>query len=301
MSLPVAEFLTYLETQRDASAHTLRAYGVDLTELSDFLEGKGLDWQRLRADDVRRFFHSLHGRVGAATLARKRAAIRSLFRWAISKGRVSADPTLGVRTPRPGKRAPEILETEAVVRLAEAGEEGSAPVLVARNTALIELLYAAGLRVSESVGLDLGDVDLGQALAHVRQGKGRKDRIVPFGEVATAALRTYLALRPSLAPAATEHAVFLNRFGRRLSSRMVHAMLARRELTAGTVGVHPHVLRHSAATHLLDGGAELRHIQEFLGHSRLQTTQRYTQVSLEKLMRTYDAAHPRAKSEGRPE
>jgi integrase/recombinase XerC len=291
--LPIDDFIEYLTTQRDASPHTLRAYGADLTELSAFLTSRGARWTALKRDDIRRWLHTLHGHVGAATLGRKMASLRSFFRWAIAKGLVTADPSDGVRTPRPSKRTPDVLETSMIARLVAVEEPGRQAALTARDKALIEVLYAGGLRVAESVGLDVADVDLSQRLLRVR-GKGKKERIVPFGEPAEQALRAYLVHRPELAPLPDERAMFLNRFGKRLSTRAVHALLDRRELMTGAYGVHPHALRHSAATHLLDGGAELRHIQEFLGHSKLQTTQRYTQVSLDKLMRTYDAAHPRA-------
>ncbi len=295
--LPVDDYLHYLETQRDASPHTLRAYGRDLGELREFFGAQGVAWATARPDHLKRYLHTLHGKVGATTLARKLAAFRSFYRWALTRHLVTKSPCDGVRSPKAPKRAPEVLEPEAVVRLIEA-EEPRTREYVARNAALVEVMYGGGLRVSEVVGLDLTDVDLRERLVRVRMGKGRKDRIVPMGQPAIDAVAAWVSLRPELRPLPAEPALFLNRYGRRLSARSVGRMLDDRQLRAGVFGVHPHVLRHSAATHLLDGGAELRHIQEYLGHARLQTTQRYTQVSIEKLMRTYDAAHPRAGGHG---
>jgi integrase/recombinase XerC len=170
-------------------------------------------------------------------------------------------------------------------------------VLERRNLALLEVMYGGGLRVSELVGINLLDVDYEAGMIRIR-GKGKKERIVPVGEPAMAALNRYLVHRADLQPAEGERALFLNRFGRRLNVRSVRNILNKWQQRSGNWNpVHPHMLRHSAATHLLEGGAELRHIQEFLGHSRLSTTQRYTQVSLEQLMRVYDASHPRATEE----
>jgi len=309
MPLPLQDYLWYLETQRQASLHTLRAYTNDLEEFIEFLNQHGLVWTLLTRDAIKRWVHSLHtrntgtaGRLNPTTLARKMSALRSFFRWAITAGLIAKDPSEGVKTPRPKRRAPEVAETASIVRLIEV-EEPREAVFVARNAALIELLYAGGLRVSEVVGFDLRDLDLEQGLLHVRRGKGKKDRMVPIGGPAISAAREYLGTRRELLlslgiEVESEQAVFLNPRGGRLSARSVARMLEDRQLRSGVFGVHPHVLRHSAATHLLDSGAELRHIQEFLGHARLATTQRYTQVSLDKLMRTYDAAHPRARTSG---
>lgn len=309
MPLPLQDYLWYLETQRQASLHTLRAYTNDLEEFIEFLNQHGLVWTMLTRDAIKRWVHSLHtrntgtaGRLNPTTLARKMSALRSFFRWAITAGLIAKDPSEGVKTPRPKRRAPEVAETASIVRLIEV-EEPREAVFVARNAALIELLYAGGLRVSEVVGFDLRDLDLEQGLLHVRRGKGKKDRMVPIGGPAISAAQEYLGTRRELLlslgiEVESEQAVFLNPRGGRLSARSVARMLEDRQLRSGVFGVHPHVLRHSAATHLLDSGAELRHIQEFLGHARLATTQRYTQVSLDKLMRTYDAAHPRARTSG---
>lgn len=309
MALPLQDFFWYLETQRQASPHTLRAYANDLNEFDAFTIELGTPWQLLTRDHLKRWVHTLHtrntgtaGRLNPTTLARKMSALRSFFRWAITAGLLAKDPSEGVKTPRPKRRAPEVAETASIVRLIEV-EEPREAVFVARNAALIELLYAGGLRVSEVVGFDLRDLDLAQGLLHVRRGKGKKDRMVPIGGPAIAATRDYLDSRLELLlslgiAAESQPAVFLNPRGGRLTTRSVARMLEDRQLRSGVFGVHPHVLRHSAATHLLDSGAELRHIQEFLGHARLATTQRYTQVSLDKLMRTYDASHPRARTSG---
>jgi integrase/recombinase XerC len=178
-----------------------------------------------------------------------------------------------------------------------AQDDSPKSVLDKRNSALLEVMYAGGLRVSELVGINLLDVDMEERMIRIR-GKGRKERIVPVGVPAIDALNNYMATRSELKPSDGENAVFLNRFGNRLNVRSVRTVLNNAQQETGNWNtVNPHMLRHSAATHLLEEGAELRHIQEFLGHSRLSTTQRYTQVSLEQLMRVYDASHPRATKE----
>jgi integrase/recombinase XerC len=175
-----------------------------------------------------------------------------------------------------------------------AQDDSPKSVLDKRNSALLEVMYAGGLRVSELVGINLLDIDMEERMIRIR-GKGKKERIVPVGVPAIDALNRYMATRSELKPSDGENAVFLNRFGNRLNVRSVRTVLNKAQQKTGNWNTaNPHMLRHSAATHLLEEGAELRHIQEFLGHSRLSTTQRYTQVSLEQLMRVYDASHPRA-------
>jgi integrase/recombinase XerC len=347
-------FAQHLATERRASPHTVRAYLADLHELQAHVRSeraaRGEAGARaIRAVDLdtavcRSFLASLHGRNDAVSIARKLSSLRSFFRLLVRRRLLAQNPLGGVRPPRRARRLPRFLGKEEAQRLLDAGGEGSEaggseseahPALEARDQALLEVLYGSGLRISEACNLDLGDVvaDGKGALVTVRQGKGRKDRIVPVGAKARAAIERYLPLRSELlvrpdpprpartgsasAPSSatpiasgrgrpgqararddahdTAGALFLGRRGRRLDPRQARRLLSRRVLQAGVRRATPHTLRHSFATHLLGEGADLRAIQEMLGHASLRTTQRYTQVDIDHLISVYDRAHPRAK------
>ena len=299
MALPLDEFMTHMETTRAASKHTLRAYEADLLEFSAFLEEGGVAWDGVDTSHLRSYLHRLYGRLSPSSISRKLAALRTFYRRAVVTGQLAKSPCEGLRSPKVRQPAPRVLLTEEVDRLLSAEPEAGANVqaFTRRDSALLEVMYGGGLRVGELVGLDTGDLDRDARLIRVR-GKGRKERIVPVGVPAFDAIDRYLEVRSELKPRDGERALFLNRFGRRLSDRAVRVILDRRNLESGSFDpVHPHALRHSCATHLLEGGGDLRHIQELLGHASLATTQRYTQVSLEQLMRVYDEAHPRAKAD----
>jgi integrase/recombinase XerC len=279
-------FLRYLAVERGASAHTIRSYRTDLAQFRSFLDRQGVpSLTEVDARTIRGYLAWLHGRgLGRVSIARKLAAVRSCFKFLVRRGIVTRNPGREVRGPRLPRKLASFLpidETEALLE---------PPAPRARDRAVLELLYASGLRVSELAGLDLEDVDRGAGTVRV-MGKGRKERIVPFGEAAARALDLLLAERGS-APGP----LFTNARGRRLSVRSLHAIVRRRARDTGIPRrVSPHTLRHTFATHMLDAGADLRVIQDLLGHSRLSTTQRYTHVSADQLMRVYDAAHPRAK------
>lgn len=296
MNDPLAAFLVHLEAETHASPHTVKSYRTDLGDFRRFVlsTGSGDLAGALRRVDVRAmraYLAELHTRgLDPVSVARKLAAIRSWFRFLRRRGVVDANPARQVRSPRLPRKLVSFLPIDEAVALMDARH----PRGTARDVAIVELLYASGLRVSELVGLDLADVDLAEMTVRVL-GKGRKERMVPFGDAAAGALRDHLATR---GPAAG--AVFLNRRGGRLTVRSVHTIVRRQARTAGIVRrVSPHTLRHSFATHLLDSGADLRMIQELLGHGRLSTTQRYTHVGSDQLMRVYDAAHPRARERSR--
>jgi integrase/recombinase XerC len=279
-------FLQYLALEKGASAHTIRSYRTDLAQFRSFLERQGLrSLAEVDARVIRGYLAWLHGRgLDRVSIARKLAAVRSCFKFLVRRGIVTRNPGREVRAPRLPRKLVSFLpidETEALLE---------APSPRARDRAVLELLYASGLRVSELAGLDLGDVDREAGTVRV-MGKGRKERIVPFGEAAARALDLLLAERgPAPGP------LFTNSRGRRLTVRSLHTIVRRRARETGIARrVSPHTLRHTFATHMLDAGADLRLIQDLLGHSRLSTTQRYTHVSVDQLMRVYDSAHPRAK------
>jgi integrase/recombinase XerC len=289
MDAAVGSFLEYLAVERGASPHTLRSYAADLTEFIRFLAEEkigGLPHADTRV--VRAYVARLHQRrLSKATVARKLAAVRSCFRFLARRGAVEVNPARQVRSPRLGRRLPSFLPKDETTQLLDAAPEPSAAGT--RDRALIELLYASGLRVAEGCGLDVDDLDEARRTVRV-VGKGDKERVVPVGETALEALAAYLAMRGR-----RRGPLFVNARGGRLTPRSAHRIVKRLARRAGlSQRVTPHTLRHSFATHMLGEGADLRLIQELLGHSRLSTTQRYTHVSPEHLMRVYDAAHPRA-------
>ena len=302
MSSPADAYLTHLRIAENVSPHTLRAYATDLADLARFLADRPREPTLVQVDrlDLRAYVAHLAGKNSARTIARKLATLRGFYRWLVGEGQLARSPMDGITNPRQGRSLPEALDVASVVDLldAPAGEGW----LAVRDRALMELLYAAGLRVAEAAGMRLAQLDL--TLAHgasVRvHGKGNKTRIVPIHARAVDALRAWLALRKDvLGDKPDPDFVFLDARKHRLSERSAHRIVAKAALTAG-IGrhVHPHQLRHSFATHLLDGGVDLRGIQELLGHASLGTTQIYTHVSIDKLTRVYDDAHPRAKRPG---
>jgi integrase/recombinase XerC len=297
----IAAFDRHLADERGVSRHTRAAYGRDLGRFAVFLST--LFWNRplekIAARDVdalavRAYLAHLRADgLAKASLGRHLSALRSFFAFLKREGRVDANPAKAIATPRKESSLPRTLSVPEAGAVVEArGREGA---LGARDRALLELLYATGLRVSELVGLRLGDVDL--SARQVRTvGKGRKERIVPFGRPAAEAVRTWLKARAALAPASRDaDFVFLNARAGRLTDRSVRRVLDRAMLGA-EVARHasPHALRHSFATHLLAAGADLRSIQELLGHASLSTTQKYTHLDVERLLEVYRKSHPKA-------
>lgn len=283
-----------------SSLHTARAYRSDLMQLYEWLDERGYvlpgddgaTWQAIDRDRLRAYLAQRHPRASAATLMRKLAAMRSFFRWLAEVGIVQQNPAALLATPKQRRRLPRALPVDDVVALIESPDDDA--LLGVRDKAILETLYGAGLRVSELTGLDLEDVDLVARTVRVL-GKGGKERMVPIGRKAARALEAWLARRHELRPHPGERALFLGRGGTRLSPRSVARRLDRQvRLVALRHNVSPHALRHSFATHLLGGGADLRAIQELLGHRSLSTTQRYTHVSVERLAEVYDRAHPKA-------
>jgi integrase/recombinase XerC len=295
LAAQLERFLSQLDAERAASAHTLRAYRGDLTELIGFLIERG------RADgfdhtDLRAYLARLDGRgLERSSIGRKLAALRSFCRFLIRSCAIRNNPIEQLATPRPVKKLPQFVTQTEAQSLLEL-PDGASP-LGARDRALLELLYASGARSEEIVGLDLDDVDLKSRIVRLL-GKGRKERIVPFGRPARKALSVYLAARGELirkAGARDRGALFLNHRGGRLTTRSVRRLVRGYvQRTAIQRHISPHSLRHSFATHLLDAGADLRTIQELLGHASLATTQKYTHLSQARLKSVYNKSHPRA-------
>ena len=300
MDSSIRSYLRHLKLDENRSPETIRAYASDLGEFAALLEreiggGRDVDPRKVDRLAVRAFLGELHRRqVKRSTVARKLAAVRSFFRYMKRHGKIAANPTLGVSTPRQERLLPRQLSVNEMSHLLEMPDDSTA--LGARDRAILELLYASGVRVSELTSLDLENLDLSEGMMRV-MGKGRKERMVPVGSKAITALRSYFRRRGELEPrpGAGKDALFLNHRGGRLNVRSVRRIL-NHALEAAAIArkVSPHTLRHSFATHLLDAGADLRSIQELLGHASLSTTQRYTHVSTERLLKTYGKSHPRA-------
>jgi len=290
MNDPLAAFLRHLAVERNASAHTLRSYRNDLTDFQRFLSGRGSgDLAAADQRAVRAWLAALHARgLQPASIGRKLAAARSCFRFLVRRGRLETNPARELRGPRLPRRLVSFLPIDEATQLVSGRAVGGSHR--ERDVAILELLYASGLRVSELTGLDLEALDRSERTVRVL-GKGRKERIVPYGGQAARAVEAWLARRGE-----ADGPLFTNAQGRGLTVRSIHTIVGRAARAAGIARrVSPHTLRHTFATHLLDGGADLRAIQELLGHRRLSTTQRYTHVGADQLMRVYDAAHPRAK------
>ena len=285
----IEEFLRYLELEKGVSAHTLRAYRKDLT---DFIAHVNTEPEKIDMLDVRGFIaEQIRKGLNKTTVSRRLSSVRSFFRFLYREGYMKSNPAKLVSSPRLPKLLPKFLSVDDAFSLVEKPEGiGFAP---ARDRAILELLYSSGLRVGELAGLNVEDINVREALVKAR-GKGKKERIVPIGSKALDAIKTYLVERILLK--SKEKAVFLNRLGTRLTDRGVRRIVvkyARAIAINGSIG--PHTLRHSFASHLLQGGADLRVIQELLGHASLSTTQKYTHLDVAHLMDIYDKAHPMAK------
>jgi integrase/recombinase XerC len=320
MQQAIDAFRSHLRTERRSSEHTLRAYLHDVEELCRFataLKGRPPRLNDLDIVVCRSHLASLHGRNDAVTIGRKLSSLRAFFRFLVRRRLVASSPVAALRAPKRAMRLPAFLGKEEVGRLLDgptpsmprtgSGAATAAPTTegpggLLRDEALFEMIYGAGLRVSEACNLNVDDIESGGrdagGLVKVRQGKGRKDRVVPIGRKAVSAFEGYLPTRAAwLAGAKSLPAgEAANHRGRRLGPRTVRRLLAARELATGVGAVSPHALRHSFATHLLGEGADLRSIQEMLGHASLQTTQRYAHVNIDHLMSVYDKAHPRSRA-----
>ncbi len=311
----VRQFLDYLTHEKHFSDYTVKSYGADLIQFGQYLTGEigqlagakdgvALDDKQLKCEPltIREFLAYLYAQnYTKSTTARKLATLRSFYKFLIRRSVVSVNPLSTIRTPKQEKRLPKCLDLEQVQKLLDAPGDGD--LLSARDKAMLEILYSSGIRVSELVELEMGDIDLQEGALRVR-GKGRKDRLTPVGSQAIKAVQRYFELRGQDQRSQTAghgNRVFLNKHGEPLSTRSVRRKLDKYLLSAGLdPGISPHTLRHSFATHLLNNGADLRSVQELLGHQSLSTTQIYTHLTTSRMKEVYDQAHPRANAPAIP-
>ena len=289
----VSRFLAGLRNERRLSPHTSSSYGRDLETLLEYCDAQGITaWDALDAQHVRSFAAQCHRRgLAPRSIQRRLSAVRSLCRFLIREGELRTDPAADVQAPKARRRLPTTLDADTMARLLEFRSDDRLGV---RDKAIMELFYSSGLRLAELLGLDLVDLDLRDRTVRVL-GKGRKVRIVPVGRHAVEALSRWLGERAALA-AVDETAVFVGVNGRRLGPRIVQRRIARWARLQGLPEhVHPHLFRHSFASHLLESSGDLRAVQELLGHANISTTQVYTHLDFQHLARIYDAAHPRAR------
>jgi integrase/recombinase XerC len=298
LAAALAEFELHLDVQRGLSSHTVRAYTGDVRSLLLHAVRTGArDLDDVDIALLREWLADLDARdLARSTMARRGAAARAFFAWTTSTGRTVRDPAQRLASPRVARHLPTVLSVDAATHLMESAREAAAdgdPVRL-REWVAVEILYASGVRVAELVGLDVDDVDLGERTLRV-VGKGDKERVVPFGVPAARALRRWLDVgRPALVGLDSGPALLLGDRGRRWGQRQVREAVHRLAALSGVDDVAPHDLRHSAATHLLQGGSDLRSVQEVLGHTSLSTTQRYTHVSADRLRSSFEQAFPRA-------
>ncbi len=288
-----ARFLSWLRTERRFSPHTVLAYGADVEQFRRWWlaqEGSGGP-DAVNTQKVRAFLAHLHPTHDPLSVSRKLSAIRGFFRF-LGRGEAIHDPTLGLRTPRRSRRLPRFLSVPEAVAVMDLSRSAPDSLLALRDRALLEVLYGGGLRASEVVGLLLSGVDVTAGLLRV-MGKGRRERLVPLPPSSWRALQEWLQVRDQMVTRATGDRVFVGARGGALPVRSLQRMVKEAGLLAGVLpDLHPHALRHSYATHLLDGGGDLRSIQELLGHASLSTTQRYTQVTTENLLEAHEKFHP---------
>ena len=295
---PIQQFIQYLSVERNASPHTCRSYLKDLEQFEDFLKTSGIslsasgeiEMEKVDRWVIRRYLSFLHRKNKRSSIARKISALRSFFKFLVREQRLTANPAKSVATPKREKTLPSTLTVDEAFRLVES-PLGSEKGQKLRDQAILELLYSSGIRVSELVGLNLDRLDMELGIVKV-MGKRRKERIVPVGSKAIEALKDYLEERGSVNGDAP---LFINSRGGRLTARSVERLVKEYTKRSGIFRkISPHSLRHTFATHLLDSGADIREIQEMLGHASLSTTQRYTHLTMGKLMEVYDKAHPRS-------
>jgi len=295
----VQKFIIYLEIERNVSEHTIKAYSSDIKQFLEFLKSDGEELGNTTHKTIRKFLAHLQNKTYSnKSIGRKLATIRSFFKFLVREGYQKTNPTLVISTPKTDKKLPEFLTVENMIKLIEKPDEND--VLGIRDRAIFETLYSTGIRVGELIHLNIHDIDFGGGTIKVK-GKGNKQRIVPIGDTALDVINRYFDIRDTLFNnkkldiSKDRQALFLDKWGGRLTSRSVERIVRKHVIgIPKALGITPHTFRHSFATHLLDAGADLRSVQELLGHVSLSTTQIYTHLTPEKLKRTYKKAHPRA-------
>lgn len=292
----VDAFIRHLASERRLSIHTQSNYQRDLTSAAHWLQDHQLDWQTLDAKAMRELLAYWHKqRLAGSSLQRHLSALRSFYRWQLREGLVQDNPAADISAPKTGKRLPKNLDVDQINQLLDGKNTDASSDLLRRDRAMMELLYSSGLRLAELVSLDLIDLDLKDASLRVT-GKGNKQRQLPMTQTAVDAIHTWLPVRQQWLGAATSGALFISRQKRRISPRSVELRLTAMARRQGLPGhPHPHMLRHSFATHLLESSRDLRAVQELLGHANLSTTQVYTHLDFQHLASVYDQAHPRAR------
>lgn len=295
----VDDFLRHARVERQLSPHTVTAYARDLGRLVDWGRRQPLplsDWCALKPAQVRQFVAATHrAGLSGASIQRLLSAIRAFYDFLLREERVRDNPAIGIRAPKSPRRLPTTLDPDAVAQLLDGGPTDEDPFLAARDSAMFELFYSCGLRLAELVSLDIGALDLLAGDVTVT-GKGNKTRHVPVGRKAVSAIRVWLPHRAAALAGGEERALFVSSRGVRISPRMVQQRLARAGIVKGVpLHLHPHLLRHSFATHLLESSGDLRAVQELLGHADIATTQVYTHLDFQHLAQVYDQAHPRAR------
>jgi len=292
MNKRVEEFLNFLATEKGASEHTTKNYGIDLREFIKFIAEK--DLKELTYLDIRSFLAFLKTReYSKSSISRKLACLRSFFKYLVRENILTQNPAAGIATPKKEKRLPSFMNPDEITKLLDSPAKNSWEEK--RDKAILEMLYSSGLRVSELAGLNHDDLDFFGGLVRVR-GKGKKERIVPVGQAALNSLRSYWDMKaPRESTNAIKKPLFISRIGSRLTDRSVRRMIVKYVKRTGLgKEISPHTFRHSFATHMLDRGADLRSVQELLGHANLSTTQIYTHVTTQRLKDAYALAHPRA-------
>ena len=286
----ISDFLHYLTVEKRYSAHTLNNYQRDLNHFKAFcLQAEKNSWSDILPLDIRQFIAQRHRQgLSGSSLQRELSAIRSFYRYLISQGELSSNPAKKIQAPKQKRHLPGTLDIDQITGMLEATPDSTLEI---RDLAMFELFYSSGLRLSELANLDLNDIDLNDRLLRIRSGKGGKSRTLPIGSKAIHAVKEWLKHRPS----STETAVFISQQGKRISGRNIQLRLDRWCQKQGiNQHVHPHMLRHSFASHLLESSQDIRAVQELLGHSNISTTQIYTHLDFQHLSKIYDQAHPRA-------
>lgn len=292
----IDDFLRHLTAERRLSAHTADNYARDLVRLAGWCGQQHLEWTQLKTAHVRQFVAQAHRQgLGGRSLQRMLSSTRTFYSFLLREGRAADNPALGVRAPKSARKLPSALDPDAVGQLLDGDAPDTDPWLAGRDVAMFELMYSSGLRLAELVSLDTDHLDLRAGELRVT-GKGNKTRQLPVGGKAVAAVHRWLDLRAEIPLDPAERALFIDRKGKRISPRAVQARLARAGVAKGLpVHLHPHMLRHSFATHMLESSGDLRAVQELLGHADIATTQIYTHLDFQHLAQVYDQAHPRAK------